>query len=113
MWQYYVLMVLSILALIGGIKRYGEPSRVVHYTTSHVVFGIIVCSVMLWMQYTLLSVNWMWLSYALMTVAILNSSKMLFEMIFLRSSKSADPRYGTLMIILTIIFYTIFYIKFV
>lgn len=113
MWQYYVLVTLTFLALIGSINRYGKPPEVKHIDAAHAVVGLIVCPLMLWMQYGLLSSHWMWLSIGMMSLAILSSFKVLFEILVIRKVTTGDSRLGTILLLISITCYTIFYFKYV
>lgn len=112
MWQYWLLMTLIVLATFSGIRDHGKPTKSSYITNGQAITHIIVASLMTWLIWSFLSVNWMWLSIGLMAIMILNCARIILQAVITRRTQ-ARSGYGVIITIAYGIAYTVFYLKFV
>lgn len=113
MWQYYVMMVLLVVAFVSGLASKDKSIEVKHLSPAEAVTALVVVSLVTWLSWSLLSVNWMWLSIGLMAVSILSMVQMTYYCAILRKTVSGHSSYGTFICIVQGVAYTIFYFKYV
>ena len=95
MWQYYVLMALYVLAVVTGIYSRDMVRTSTYLTPTQAIMSVVIGSLMTWLIWSFLSVNWMWLSIGLMAIASLNLSRLVFQALVDRRT-IPDNGYGTL-----------------
>lgn len=113
MWQYYVLMALVLVALVAGLASNNKLAEVKYLSTGQVIMSLVVGSLMTWLIWSFLSVNWMWLSIGLMALSFVNLARMTFYCAILRKTVSDKTSYGTFICLVQGVAYTIFYFKYV
>lgn len=113
MWQYYVVMALVLLAFILNISNKGKSIEVKELSPTESVIGLLVGSLMTWLIWSFLSVNWMWLSTGLMAVTLLSLARLTYYCAILRKRVDDKSSYGTFICLVQGVAYTIFYFKYV
>lgn len=112
MWQYYALMALCVLAVITGVYSRDKVHTSTYLTPTQAIMTVVIGSLMTWLIWSFLSVNWMWLSIGLMAIAFLNLSRLVLRALVDRRT-IPDNGYGTLLAIAYGVAYTVFYLKYV
>lgn len=112
MWQYYVLMSLCVLAVVTAIYSRDKVRTSTYITPTQAIITVVIGSLMTWLIWSFLSVNWMWLSVGLMAIAFLNLARLVLQALVERRT-IPDNGYGTLIAIAYGVAYTIFYLKYV
>lgn len=112
MWQYYVLMVLCIIAAVTGIYGRDKFRTSTHITPTQAIITVVIGSLMTWLIWSFLSVNWMWLSIGLMSVSFLNLARLVVQALVVRRT-TPDNGSGAIMAIACGVAYTVFYLKYV
>lgn len=112
MWQYYVLMALCVLAVVTCIYSRDKVRTSTYITPTQAIITVVIGSLMTWLIWSFLSVNWMWLSVGLMAIAFLNLASLVLQSLVERRT-IPDNGYGTLISIAYGVAYTIFYLKYV
>lgn len=112
MWQYYVLMALCVFAVVTGIYRRDNIRTSTYITPTQAIIIVVTGSLMTWLIWSFLSVNWMWLSIGLMAVSLLNLARLVLQALVVRRT-TPDNGCGVIMAIAYGVAYTVFYLKYV
>lgn len=112
MWQYYVLMALCVLAVVTGLYSRDNVRTPTYLTPTQSIITVVIGSLMTWLTWSFLSVNWMWLSIGLMAISFINLASLVLQALVARRIHP-DNGYGTLSAIAYGVAYTIFYLKYV
>lgn len=112
MWQYYVLMALCVLTVVTGIYSRDRIRTSTYITPTQAIITVVIGSLMTWLIWSFLSVNWMWLSIGLMAVSFLNLSRLILQALVVRRT-IPDNGSGIIMAIAFGVAYTVFYLKYV
>lgn len=114
MWQYYVLMVLCVLALITELYSRDNVRTPTYLTPTQSIITVVIGSLMTWLTWSFLSVNWMWLSIGLMATTFLNLARLVLQaLVGRRTTPDNCYGYGAIMAIAYGVAYTVFYLKYV
>lgn len=111
MWQYYLIMALSVLSVVIGINNKNKPKVTTKLSTGQSILMLVIGGLMTWLMWSFLSVNWMWLSIGLMAISFINLGRMLLCVMAGKISPEHD--YGFVLAICYGIAYTVFYIQYV
>lgn len=112
MWQYYVLMAFCILAVVTGIYNRDKVRTPTYITPTQSIITVVIGSLLTWLIWSFLSVNWMWLSTGLMAIAFINLARIVLQVLVERRTQP-DNGYGTIIAIAYGVAYTVFYLKYV
>lgn len=112
MWQYYVLMALCVLAVVTGVCSRDKVRTSTYITPTQSIITVVIGSLMTWLIWSFLSVNWMWLSICLMSISFLNLSRLVLQALVLRRT-TPDNGSGVIIAIACGVAYTVFYLKYV
>lgn len=112
MWQYYVLMALCVIAVITGLYSRDNVRTSTYITPTQAIITVVIGSLMTWLIWSFLSVNWMWLSIGLMAISFINLARLVLQALVERRTHS-DSGYGAIIAIAYGVAYTVFYLKYV
>lgn len=112
MWQYYVLMALYVLAVVTGISSRDKVRTSTYITPTQAIITVVIGSLITWLIWSFLSVNWMWLSISLMAISFINLARLVLQVLVERRTHPGNG-YGAIMAIAYGVAYTVFYLKYV
>lgn len=112
MWQYYVLMALCVLAVVTGIYSRDKVRTSTYITPTQAITTVVIGSLMTWLIWSFLSVNWMWLSIGLMAISFIKLARLVLQSL-VECRTTLDNGHGAIMAIAYGVAYTVFYLKYV
>ena len=112
MWQYYVLVALCVLSVVTRTYSRDKVRTSTYITPTQAIITVVIGSLMTWLIWSFLSVNWMWLSIGLMAISFSNFAHLVLQTLVERRT-APYTGYGTIMAIAHGVAYTVFYLNYV
>lgn len=104
--------VVCVLTVVTGLYSRDNVHTPIYLTPTQAIITVVIGSLMTWLIWSFLSVNWMWLSIGLMAISFINLARLVLQALVERRIRP-DNGYGDIMTIAYGVAYTVFYLKYV